>query len=409
MIKKIQLIPSGITFIDETWGGLYRGGTYLITGPRKSGRTLTGLQFTRQAANQREICLYFTGMRPKDLMINAASMDFDLQHYMNTNQVVVIRVNIPSETDLSVEPDKYLAGYMQDIVSLVEQYQPSKIVFDELTPFIGYNDINKLKEAFAQMCEAIEDFGITSLLILGDPVSPITQNIMDLLIENSTGVIQLKKKQSSEYKILSGTISITPNIGHIEGRFKADYYIKPHEGIVVDFNLPENATKDIKPHKEKVKSIYKSLSEIETPVESYTITNFYNENDFHLILNNQIAYFKSTGQVFTLVSVLLDKAAIKQGLITISQLKNTVRLSTDRKDKICIFNNRVVVLIVKEDQKVVNNLIAKIKSNLPDDDPEQLNKLIQYISVYSIQVDTSINNADDLLQRIFMDKISEKK
>ena len=42
MKKKIQLVSSGISIVDNAWGGFYRGGTYLLIGPRKSGRTLLG-------------------------------------------------------------------------------------------------------------------------------------------------------------------------------------------------------------------------------------------------------------------------------------------------------------------------------------------------------------------------------
>src|SRR5512147_2191525 len=95
MKKKIQLVSSGISIVDNAWGGFYRGGTYLLVGPRKSGRTLLGLQFAKESIKQKEICLYFTSMRPKDLMIQAASIDFDLQNYMNQNQVIVVRVAPP--------------------------------------------------------------------------------------------------------------------------------------------------------------------------------------------------------------------------------------------------------------------------------------------------------------------------
>jgi circadian clock protein KaiC len=92
MRKKIQLIPSGISFVDEVWGGLYNCGTYLLVGPHKSGRTLLGLQFTQEAINQQNVCIYFTNMRPKDLMIHAASINFDLQHHMDQNRVILIRI-----------------------------------------------------------------------------------------------------------------------------------------------------------------------------------------------------------------------------------------------------------------------------------------------------------------------------
>src|SRR3989304_5351831 len=119
MKKKIQLLPSGISIVDNSWGGFYLGGTYLLLGPRKSGRTLLGLQYAMECAKQKEVCLYFTSMRPKDLMIHAASIDFDLQQYMNQNLIIVVRVAPPSDLYDLGNPDDFLVEYMNDIVTVV--------------------------------------------------------------------------------------------------------------------------------------------------------------------------------------------------------------------------------------------------------------------------------------------------
>ncbi|MGB8317056.1 MAG: ATPase domain-containing protein, partial [Ignavibacteriaceae bacterium] len=92
MEKKIQIVPSGISLVDKSWGGFYRGGTYFMIGQHKSGKTLLGIQYVMECVKQKEVCLFFTTMRPKDLMFHAASIDFDLQHYMDQNLIIVIRV-----------------------------------------------------------------------------------------------------------------------------------------------------------------------------------------------------------------------------------------------------------------------------------------------------------------------------
>ena len=405
MRKKIQLVPSGISFIDEAWGGFYRGGTYLLVGPRKSGRTLIGLQFTKECVEQQEVCLYFTTMRPKDLMINASSIDFDLQSCMSQNKVVVVRVNSPGDASSYSEPDEYLSEYLRDIVPVIEQYQPSKLVFDEMTPFTGFNNIEKLKEAFIKTCEEIEEYGITSLFIIGEPATPSAGTIVYSLSENSTGTIHLQKKENSEGGTFAGgIITITPNVGHTEGQFSASYHIAPNKGFVTE--ISKQPSVQIGTSETKEESLYKSLSQIETKTENYSFTNYYDYDDFYLILNNQIAFYKSTGQTFVVVSLMLDESAVNQGLLTLSQLKNAVRLSTSKKDKICVIDNRVVVLITKEDRKNVNNLVARIKENLPVTDREYLSRVAQYISVCTLQVDDSINNADDLLKQTSVKEIS---
>ncbi len=405
MKKKIQLLPSGISLVDKMWGGFYRGGTYLLLGPRKSGRTLLSLQYAMECARQKEVCLYFTSMRPKDLLIHAASIDFDLQQYMNQNLIIVVRVAPPSDLYEAGNPDEFLVEYLNDIVTVVDQYQPNKIVFDEITPFIGFENPNLLREVFSRTTDSIEESGITSLFVLGDPATPAAKSITDVLADHSTGIVYLQKKEDGEIS-QGGKMTITPNIGHTEGQFTSNYTIEPYKGVTIE-QAPavepprQYMTPVVKDYK------YKSLADIEVPAENYSSSNVYNVNDFNLILNNQIALFKSTGQVFSIVSFRLDAAAEKQGLLTITQLQNAIRLSTDKKDKICVIINKVVVLITKEDNKSINNLIAKIKSNLPVNDPAYLSKVMQYISVYAIKIDERIQSAEDIFNEIMADEPKE--
>jgi circadian clock protein KaiC len=203
-------------------------------------------------------------------------------------------------------------------------------------------------------------------------------------------------------------MTITPNIGHTEGQFRANYLIEPYKGITVDFQPKQNTFLHSSMGETNRDSRYKSMAEIDIPAENYTFTNFYSINDFYLILNNQIALYKSTGQIFLIISFRLDQAAENAGLLTLTQLQNAIRLSTDKKDKICLLDNKVIVLVIREEQKTVNSLIAKVKSNLPTNDPEQLKQILPYISVYSVRVDETIQNADDIFQKLMSDEPKEK-
>ncbi len=408
MKKKIEIIRSGISLVDNAWGGFYRGGTYLLIGPRKSGKTLLALQYALECANQKEVCLFFTSMRPKDLMIHASSIDFDLQYYMNQNLIIVVRVAPPSDLYGVGNPDDFLVEYLNDIVTVVEQYQPNKIVFDELTPFIGFNNINLLQDVFVHTTESIEESGITSLFVLGEPATSLANSIVNALTTYSTGIIFLQKKESEPNVFHGGLMTITPNIGHAEGQIESNYYIEPYKGIMVDYKQRKISASPEKTFSPKKDLKYKSLAEIDLPKENYSISNIYSLNDFKLILNNQIALYKSTGQVFSVVSCRLDPLAEQNGLLTLNQLQNAIRLSTDKKDKICVLNNKVIVLVVREDQKGFNSLLSKIKTNLPGNDPNFLSNVIQYISVYAAKIDENVVTAEDIFQQISSDEIPEK-
>jgi len=413
MDKKIQLLQSGIPLVDRAWGGFYRGGTYLLLGAHKSGKTLLSLQYAMECARQKEICLYFTSMRPKDLMIQAASIDFDLQNYMNQNQIIVVRVAPPSDLYEVNNPDDFLVEYMNDIITVVKQYQPNKIVFDELTPFVGFLDLGLLQQSFSRTCEEIEEAGITSLFLLGDPATPTTQSIVDSIASLSTGMIYLKKYEDSSGMSKTGEITINPNIGHTEGQFTSNYQIEPYKGITVDFvatdTILRTKTAENKMEQpENIPSKYKSLADMDIPIDTTAFNSYYSLNDFKLILNNQIAMFNSTGQVFTILSFHLDTLAEKKGLLTIIQLQNAIRLSTDKKDKICTLNNKVIVLLIKEDRKGIASLIARIKSNLPRHNKEYLLEVVKYMSVCTIKVDETVKNADDIFEQILSEEPQAK-
>jgi KaiC/GvpD/RAD55 family RecA-like ATPase len=400
MTKKIQLFPSGIPLVDLAWGGFYRAGTYLLIGPRKSGRTLLALQYALECAQRREVCLFFTTLRPKDMMIHAASIDFDLQHYMNQNLIIVVKVTPPDNLDEIEDPDEYLAEYLKDITPVVEQYKPSKVVFDDLTPFVSFKNTKFLKEVFLSTLESIEDAGITSLYTLSEPANPASQNIIDTLVDCSTGIISLEKQSDVVDKYHTGIMTITPNVGHTEGKFSSNYYIEPYKGIIVDFvpDAPERIKPEFIPPNEKKK--YESFADIEGTEEPVTLSNVYSIEDFELIVNNQIALFQITGKKFTLVSIRLDEIAERKGLLKLNQLRNSVRLSTDKKDKICTIGNKIFVLITGETENIVSNLVAKIKSNLPDDDPKFLQTISPYISVYAFSVNEEVKNAEGMIAQI---------
>jgi circadian clock protein KaiC len=400
MTKKIQLFPSGIPLVDFAWGGLYRAGTYFLIGPRKSGRTILALQYALECAERREVCLFFTTMRPKDLMIHAASIDFDLQHYMNQNLIIVVRVTPPEDLNQVKDPDKHLTEYIKDIVPVVEQYNPNKIAFDELTHFIGFKNLQFLKETFLNTIDSIEDAGITSLYLLSEPANPASQNIIDTLADCSTGIIGLQKKGEVIDKYHSGIMTITPNIGHTEGKFSANYYIEPYKGIMVDY-IPSEPGR-IKPelftptHEQK----YESFAEIKMEDEAITLSNVYSLQDFELIINNKIALYQITGQEFALVSIRLDEYAERKRLLTLNQLKNAIRLSIDKKDKICSIGSKIFVLITNPKDNVVANIVTKIKSNLPNDDPNYFEAISPHISVYAVTVNKDVNNAEGMIAKI---------
>jgi circadian clock protein KaiC len=386
MKKSIQLFPTGIPIVDNAWGGFYRGGTYLLIGEKKSGKTLLSLQFAVESAKNKEVCLYFTNARPKDLIIHAASIDIDLETYINNNSIIIVRVANPNDISEFQNRDEILSEYLRDIISLINQYNPTRLIFDEITPYIEFEDLNLLREVFGQTLETIEDLGITSLLLLREPVATSSKMIFNVVNNFATGVIQLHKKEDFESPP-SGVIDITPNIGHAEGKFKANYFIEPYKGVTTDFKFTRRSTKENIIH--EIPAERKTTTEtIATP--SYLIPNLYSINDFKLILNNQIALFKTTGQMFTVVSFKINAVGNGAAKISFNQLNNAVRLAADKKDKICNISEKIYVLLTKSEEYSVDAFIKKVYDNFEGVD-------IRNISIFMLRMNERFNNADEII------------
>lgn len=401
MNSSIRLISSGFQFIDKNWGGIYKGGSYLVIGPRKSGRTLLGLKFASESAKSGEVCLYFTNMRPKDLMIQAASLNFDIQEYMNQNLIIVVRVAPPNDVYDQPNADYMLIDYFKDILTVVDQYNPSRIVFDELTPYIGFRNPNILRDTFLDTLEVIEERDITSLFIVGEPATQKAETLVNTVADYVTAKIKLKKSSTKfENQFHGGTIFISPNVGHTEGEFTFQYRIEPFNGVTVVEHKKETPslteTAEIPVQKPKV-----NKTVIQSPVSSPDgYNNVYNYSDFLLILNNQIALYKSTGQKFTLLSFKLDPAAQVKGIISLSELQNAIKLSVERKDKICFYENAILALIVRSAPDSVQNLITRMMENLPSNDEAYLLTVKNFIQVIETEVSDEVNDAHSLTSSI---------
>lgn len=428
MIGSVKLIPSGFSIIDDNWGGIYKGGSYFVVGPKKSGRSLLALQYSREALNNDEMVLYFTNMRARDLMIQASSINFDIQSHMTEDHIVVVRIASPDDLYNLYNVDDYLIEYMNDIISVVNQYNPSRIVFDELTPYVGFRNLDLLRDSFRHTVEVIEDQDITSLYIVGEPATARAKSIVDILVQQVTGVVNLKKSMSdASHSSQTGTVEIIANVGHPQGQFSEKYNVVPNKGLVITSKqnsaeyeeiskrdsikfdelekkekeeqkvTKQEETPDVPQAKESIKEVKIRPSEFSLTKETITFSNAYDYKDFLLLLNNQIALYKGTGQNFNLISFKLDPAVQVKGYLNSSQLLNAVLMSTTKKDKVCSIDNKVIVLVTNSTEALIQKLISNVPQNLPSIDQDYIKAVLPYISVLNMEVDENVANGEMMM------------
>jgi len=206
-------IPTGIPPIDEVWGGFFRGGTYLLYGKAILRRTLLALQFTRTGIERNEPALFISPMRPKDLMIEAASIGFNLKQAYDEKKVRLFR--IPPALNLNQNADGKLANALNDVIKIIKKYEPDRLIIDDFTPFARFKAFEHFKASFTQLLEQLSLLDTTTLLGLREPASERAQQVIDFIAEQVTGTIHLEEDEEHPGSTWR-KLTLIPNIGHLQ-------------------------------------------------------------------------------------------------------------------------------------------------------------------------------------------------
>ena len=207
---------SGVELIDRAWGGLYRGGSYLLYGRAASGRDLMTLRFAQTGAEHGESCLFVSPARPKDLMIQAASIGFDLRHAYENGTVKLMRIPPTLAADGGDEDEALLRG-LRDLVALVRQHRPSRLVIGDFMPFVLFRSEARFRAAFLEMLEHTDVLDMTTLLVMSEPANAQSKKVIDFMGEHMTGTVHVEMPEN-DADSSKRRLTLTPRIGHLRKR-----------------------------------------------------------------------------------------------------------------------------------------------------------------------------------------------
>ena len=231
--NSLQLIKSGNPLVDLNWGGFYKGGTYFVIGPQKSGKTILALQFALNASSKRDSCLYLTTFKLNDLMINSSVIDLELQDYIDQEIITLTRLDDHKILKQTVAINSNIIDYFGDLRKLIELYSPTRIVIDELTPLMQYDNLKLISELFMETQSYLQERGITGLYLVRESDGSEICEAQSGILKLSTACICLSKQSNSVDKSSPGIMKINPNFSHPEGKFSSEYYIEIHKGVKI--------------------------------------------------------------------------------------------------------------------------------------------------------------------------------
>ncbi|MEO0084892.1 MAG: ATPase domain-containing protein [candidate division WOR-3 bacterium] len=216
-------IATGFDIIDNLWQGFYKGRTYLLTGPVNSGKTTFCLQFALTGLRTRGKVVFFTDERAEDLLLRAEALQFELAKPLENNELLIFNLNQKS----SSLTNELLSKTINEINQIVEQERPERLIFDSFAPLLQFEDIAILKEKITELIYAWEEFKVTTIITLGEPVNALAQQIFDFLTSIVTATLKLTQPLADNSRVLS----LQARLGHYPLTHTDSYQIRIGIGL----------------------------------------------------------------------------------------------------------------------------------------------------------------------------------
>lgn len=135
----VQRITTGVPGLDTILqGGFLPTRTYLITGDAGTGKTTACMQFLLAGLQTNEKCVYVTvDERPTEILQSAASLDWDLQGYVQEKNLVILDAS-PYFSGRGVTSEKGIdvTKFVTDLAGYASKLGAARLAIDPVTPLI---------------------------------------------------------------------------------------------------------------------------------------------------------------------------------------------------------------------------------------------------------------------------------
>jgi KaiC/GvpD/RAD55 family RecA-like ATPase len=217
---ELKRISTGISGLDSILdGGLLPNRSYLITGEAGTGKTTACMQYLMTGLKQGEKAIYVTvDERPSEILHSAASLDWDLQHYVQAKTLVILDASpyFSGRAGSVAEKGGDLQKIVSDLAAYAKRMAAARLVVDPLTPLIISGEspgkIQELARSFIHLIQS--NLTTTNLFTAHLPRrsdQDLTYGIEEFL---AAGVLVLR-------------------VSHIDGRFVRTLQVKKMRGTAV--------------------------------------------------------------------------------------------------------------------------------------------------------------------------------
>jgi hypothetical protein len=366
-----------------------------------------------------EKCLLVSPGRPQDWMIQAASVNFDLEEARAADRIRMFWV--PSKIKSQAGMDEAAAYAMGELVDMILREQPDRLLIDDFTPFLQFVSFERFREAFVSMMARLEEVETTILLMMPDAVNMPSKQIIGFMRNHMSGSIHmaLKEEATAENRRV---VTLLPGLGHVNHEVFDDWEIP-------NLSLPEKRTSA---HRQKTRASQNtpkretapqrvragtmdSLTDVSMPLMDVSASAVAIESMKSLELEHEAFYRKlrrsfkqrasQTSNPFLLIALRIDQFTIKEHggsfeasallEMIISAVENTMK----RKNDLLVDRerHRLVAFLPDTQPEGVNGFFASIQEDLRQDYPDIADQLPHIVSAVVVPDGEPFENPEDFM------------
>jgi len=209
MSPTLPLSPSGISSVDANWGGLTKGGTYLLIGHARTGRPRHVMTTVRAAVEAGEHCLLISARPQAALIAQAAEIGFDLPRASQLEQVRLLKS--PHGKELAALGDEGLTRALEDLIQLAQTHQAGRVVMDDFSSFVQFRVFGAFAEVFRGLVRDAAVAETTFVLGLGEPANEASKNLLRFVEREVAGTIHATSDVGGEnhFELIPGSADVS--------------------------------------------------------------------------------------------------------------------------------------------------------------------------------------------------------
>jgi KaiC/GvpD/RAD55 family RecA-like ATPase len=194
--------PIGIGFLDQQYGGVFRGRPLLLSGPSKAGKTVAAFHFIQRGIRLQERCLMLSARPAADIVVQADAMGMGFSDAVAEGSLILLEYSddVPgrhSDAMITLPSDSFL-----QLADLISQQAVARLVLDTCLPWVAVRDTERLAEHVFSFVRSLDRMGVTTMLTMPRAASVAASRLYKLVEDEVPISLTLTQEGGGNHRLV---------------------------------------------------------------------------------------------------------------------------------------------------------------------------------------------------------------